>query len=257
MGYPDFSGSNAMCTVAALWESGQFGGDEASRKVVLETPGGVTTLHVTCSKGQVTSIASDALPGFVASREARAHVEGWGEVPYCLVAYAVVPGAEIGLDPAHCSVSELERFFTSFFPAVAAETLHHPIRGTMPPLRLALLVGAPGESNEEGADLPVAAYMEPGVICQSPTGTGITALLAWLRHCSTISPGISIRTISPSGNMFVGTLLDDTVIGDCRGVRTRIAGCPRLTGQTRLHFDPDDPRIRRDGLDALLRRGQA
>lgn len=259
MGYPNFSGSNAMCTTVALAEAGRLAFDDEKRALVLETPGGITRLHLSHQAGKLETVAYDALPGFVAIEEKRVEVEGWGSIRYSLVYggvfYAIVSGGDVGLDPARTPVSELTQFFEAFFPVAGRQELYHPVHGTMPPLSLALLAGAVDKTAQEGPNAHVAVYMDPGVICQSPTGTGTTALLAWLERRGEIAFGSTVRTISPFGNEFTGTLTEAVAVGERAGVKTRISGKPRILAHSRVIIDFDDPLIDRDGLgDILIRK---
>lgn len=261
MGYPDFSGSNAMCTMAALLEAGRLPMDEGERRVVLETPGGSTGLRVTCRAGRLESVAYDALPGFVLEEQRRVTLEGRGEVPFSLVYggafYAVIAGMDIGLDPASASVSEISNFFEAFF-AVAAPglELRHPTGGHSGPLTLGLLVGALDGGPSTTSSVPVAAYMDPGVVCRSPTGTGTTALLAWLSGQGRVSAGATIRTISPFGSEFSGTLAGLTTVDGYTGVRTVIAGRPYLLAHGRIVVDTGDPLVGDYGLDRIIERAR-
>lgn len=256
MGYPDFSGSNAMCTTAALAEAGRLAFDDEERALLLETPGGITRLHMSHQAGKLETVAYDAIPGFVAVEEKRVEVEGWGSICYSLVYggafYAIVSGGDVGLDPARTPVSELKQFFEAFFPVAGRQELYHPVHGAMPPLSLALVAGAVNENAQDEPNAHVAAYMDPGVICQSPTGTGTTALLAWLESRGEIAFGSTVRTISPFGNEFTGTLTEAVAVGERAGVKTRISGKPRLLAHSRVIIDFDDPLIDRNGLEDIL-----
>lgn len=257
MGYPGFSGSNAMCAVAALLETGWLDMNEGERRLVLETPSGLAELRATCRAGRVESVAYEGFPGFVAADDRSVSVEGWGSVRYSLayggVFYAVVMGADVGLDPARTSVSELRRFFEAFF-SVAAPGLEltHPEHGDMPPLSLALLAGRLDRDGSEAASVHVAVYMDPGVVCRGPTGTGTTALIACLARHSEISNGARIRTISPYGSEFAATLTGSTVVGGFTGVQTEISGRPYLLAHSRVIVDFDDPLISDCGLREIL-----
>ncbi|WP_166461810.1 proline racemase family protein [Paracoccus alkanivorans] len=258
MGYPDFSGSNAMCTIAALSEAErQVFGDE-ERIFVLETPGGITRMQASYRAGGLEAVAYDALPGFVAVGEKLADVEGWGTVRYSLVYggtfYAIVSGADAGLDPQRTPIPELTEFFRAFLPVAARQELHHPVHGAMPPLSLALLAGPVERGVSDEPSASVAVYMDPGVICQGPTGTGTTALLSWLQHCGEIEYGTTIRTISPFGNAFTGTLNDAVPVGERMGVRTRISGKPRLLARCQLFIALDDPLIMGGEVQNILNR---
>lgn len=263
MGYPDFSGSNAMCTMAALFGTGRLPMEEGERRVVLETPSGSSELRVACHAGRLESVAYDAVPGFILGEERRVVVEGWGEVSFSLayggVFYALITGVDIGLDPASAPVPELKRFFEKFF-AVAAPglELRHPVRGHSAPLTLGLLVGEIDLGSSTTPGVHVAAYMAPGVICQSPTGTGTTALLAWLAGQGRVSVGTTIRTISPFGSEFNGTLAGLTTVGGVAGVQTVVSGRPYLLAHSSIVVDTEDPLVSDLGLgfSHILRQDQ-
>ncbi|WP_158227998.1 proline racemase family protein [Pseudonocardia sp. MH-G8] len=257
MGYPGFSGSNAMCTAAALVEARLLPLPEPERDLVLETPAGLTRLTLTARDGRLDAVAYDALPGFAIPGVHSAHVEGWGRVRFRLVHggvfYAVVDAVDVGLDPARATVSELTRFFDALFTQVVPNLeLAHPEHGAMPPLSLGLLAG-PLQADPGGTPrVDVAVYMEGGVICAGPTGTGTTALLVWLHERGQLAPGAGVRAVSPSGQEFVGTLTDTVTVGDRPGARTRIAGRPYLLARSRIIVDFDDPLIDERGLAEIL-----
>lgn len=244
MGYPGFSGSNAMCAVAALAEAGRLPTTEAEQRLVLETPAGLSTLDIGCRNARVETVTYEAVPGFVATGEHRLEVEGWGSVPLELVyggtSYVMVRGAEIGIDPATASVEALQRFCAALFSSLdPAWCIHHPLLGDLPPPSMILLAGAPERSPIKGMSVPLAVYMHPGVICRGPTGTGTTALLAHLMKRGELPPGTTVRTVSPFGNVFEGTLLGSARIGDVTGVRTSIRGHPRVLARSQVFLDEE------------------
>ncbi|EPC03990.1 hypothetical protein L861_01420 [Litchfieldella anticariensis FP35 = DSM 16096] len=261
MGYPDFSGSNAMCTVAALVKAGWLALKDGQSDLSLETPGGVTRLNVSHHAGELETVSYDALPGFVAAEGCWADVEGWGRVRYSLVYggvfYAVVSATDVGLDPARTPTPTLTQFFSDFLRVAARQKLHHPVIGAMPPLSLALLAN-PLETDLTGVPVArVAVYMEPHVICRGPTGTGTTALLAWLACRGEIAPGSTIRTISPFGNEFSGTLSATNIaVGGHPAVGTRITGKPHLLSPGRIVIDLGDPHVDRRELEPILVHGE-
>lgn len=256
MGYPGFSGSNAMCAAAAMVETGQVPLPEQEGHLVLETPAGLTRLTLTARRGRLHSVAYDALPGFAEPGDQVVDVDGWGRVRFRLVYggafYAVVDAAEVGLDPARTPVSELARFFDAFLPRAAGDReLTHPELGALPPLSLALLAGTV-DADSDGPRIDLAVYMDGGVVCQGPTGTGTTALLAWLHERDRIAPGTTVRAVSPFGQEFTGTLTGTVAVGDRTGVRTRVAGRPHLLARSQIIIDFDDPLIDDRGLTGIL-----
>lgn len=256
MGYPGFSGSNAMCAAAAMVEARLVPFPDPEGDLLLETPAGLTRLALTARRGRLDSVAYDALPGFTIPGEQVADVDGWGRVRFRLVYggvfYAVVAAAEVGLNPARTPVSELARFFDAFLPRAAGEhELVHPELGVMPPLSLGLLAGTV-DADSDGPRVDLAVYMDGGVICQGPTGTGTTALLVWLHEQGRITPGATVRAVSPFGQEFTGTVTGTTAVGDRTGIRTRVAGRPYLLARGQIIVDFDDPLIDDRGLSKIL-----
>lgn len=244
MGYPGFSGSNAMCAVAALAEAGRLPTTEDEQRLVLETPAGLSTLDVGCRAARVETVTYEAVPGFVATGERRLDVEGWGTVPVELVyggtSYVVVRGAEVGIDPATTTIESLNHFCGALLASLdPAWRIHHPLLGDLPPPALVLLAGELESSAVKGVHVPLAVYMHPGVICRGPTGTGATALLAYLTKRGELPPGTTVRTLSPFGNAFEGTLLGGARIGDFTGVRTAIRGHPRVLARSQVFLDDE------------------
>lgn len=237
MGYPDFSGSNAMCAVAALIEEKRIelpGGGG----ILLETPGGLAWMRV--EQGASLAIEYEALPAFVVSTDEVVDVPGCGAVHFDLVyggvLYAVVAAVDVGLAPALTPPAQLARFFTTFLPLAADRVAHQPHHVTRPRLSLGLLAG-PVERDKDGSRAHLAVYMHPGVICRGPTGTGTSALIARMQSRGEIAPDTRLRTVSPSGNSFSGTLIGSTRVGNRPAVRTRILGMPQVIGRKRLRIE--------------------
>lgn len=258
MGYPNFSGSNAMCTVAALADSGLLPLDDGEHSLALETPGGVSPLRIAVKNGEIMTVTYDALPGYVSPTGARVDLPGYGTIAYDVAYggtyYAVVTQEETGLDPAETPATDMAAFFAALLDRVAPTLdLRHPELGPMPAITLGLLVGHTETTAADPSRVHVAVYMHPGVICRGPTGTGTTALIAWLRSGGQITDGQAIRTVSPYGNEFTGTLVGTVPVGEVTGVATQVSGRPRLLSRGEILIDLDDPVVDARGLESLLR----
>ena len=153
----------------------------------------------------------------------------------------------LGLDPARSPVAELAAGGAALVEAARPTLrLRHPDYGPVGPLSFALFVDAAREPVADDA-FPIAAYVHPGVICHSPSGTGTSAVLAWLAAHGRIAAGGSLATVSPEGGSFTGRLLGATRVGRHRAVRTEIRGWPRRVGARRVVVDADEPLL---GVDA-------
>lgn len=247
MGYPGFSGSNAMCMMAALVNDRRLAVSAGDQQVRLETPAGVTPLTVRVEDGEVVSVAYAAPAAHAEPEERTAHVPGWGRVAFTLaysgVSYVVVDSADVDLPPTAGSIEAIRDLFDALFAEIVPTTrLEHPELGVMPPLTLGLIadVAALSQDTREVAAVPVAVFMKGGVICHGPTGTGTSALLAWLADRGRVRPGARLRTISPSGRSFLGEYVGRTAVGERTAIRSTITGTPRVLGRDTIVLD--DPR---------------
>lgn len=253
MGYPNFSGTNAMCALTALISSGQLSIEDGRRDVVVETPGGLTRLYVHGDANEVTQVSYDALPGFVLPGTRYASVEG-RLVPYQLVYggtfYAVVNAEDAGLDPATTAPATINDLLGKIVEqARAATDLIHPTLGPQQRLTLALLAGQPRMISSRAQDVTIAVYMRGGVICRSPTGTGSTALAVWLLDRGDIDLGTTLRVRSPYGHAFTATATMAAEVGQLPGSRIRISGGAYLLSRGKLIIDPADPATPADILN--------
>ncbi|SDS82406.1 proline racemase family protein [Microlunatus soli] len=243
MGYPGFSGSNAMCTVAALIDRGII--DPADGVLRLETPAGITPVDVHVA-GAALSVSYPAPVAYAEPGQRIAEVPGWGRVAYTLAysgtCYVVVDSADVGLRPTAAAVPEIRRLFDALLDTIGPEVrLDHPDLGVLAELRLGLLADSTVavDPTTPETPCPVAVYMAGGVICEGPTGTGTSALLAWLAGLGRIGPGTRLLTTAPSGNSFTGEYTDDTMVGPYPAARTRVTGRPRLLGRTTIDLRTD------------------
>lgn len=240
MGYPFFSGSNAMCTAAVLLDQGRvpWRGRDASR-LVLESPAGSYALTAYGRVGDVRSVSYPAPAAFVLHRGRTGVVPGHGRVAFDVVYggvfYAVVTAGSCGLRPGHTPPAELTAFAAAFVEATRPSMrLRHPDYGSAGPLAFVLFVDDT-VSVDATRPIPIAAYVHPGVICHGPSGTGTSALLAWLAMHGRIAEGAQLRTVSPEGGLFEGRLLAATRVGSRRAaLDTEITGHPRILGTSEL-----------------------
>lgn len=257
MGYPHFSGSNTICTVTALLESGMVEMQEGEQSVLLEAPFGLVEATARCEGGAVRSVSVDGGGAYVAGTDLAVEVPGRGEVRFDLVwsgcFYAVVEAAAHGFSLAREETAELTAFAAALCEAAAGELpLVHPEVGDTGPLSFVCLAG-PMELGEGGARRTRSAtYVHPGVLCSCPTGTGTSARLACLRQIGAIEIGETIETISPSGSTMSGTLLAEAEVSGQPGIRTAIAGRAFVMAESRIVVDVDDPLVDAGELWGLL-----
>jgi len=263
MGYPPFSGSNTVCMVTALLESGRIRAREGPQEVRLEAPAGLVRAEAEVRDGRVVCVTVEGGPAYVAERGLTARVPGHGEVTFDLVwsgcFYAVIDAGAVGIAVTGSRVADLLALARSFVEA-ARETelpLVHPELGAIGPLSVVCFAGPVERTGEGRFRTPSATYVHPDVLCSCPTGTGTSARIALLRSEGRITEGEVLDTVSPNGSTIRGTVLADAHVGGLPAVRSTIAGRAFTLARSQIVIDSADPMVADHGLGAIPSSGGA
>lgn len=257
MGYPLYSGSNTICTATALLQSGMIPASEGLQEIVLESPAGLTRNTARIVGGRVESITTRGEPAFVAEQGLAVEVPHHGRVGFDLVwsgAYfalirAVDHGFELTADEQFALTAFGDAFVRAARPGLRRE---HPSLGDVGPLPFVHFMGRVRTLGAGRFESPSATYVHPGVICRSPTGTGTSARLALMAALGEVAPGDTLETISPRGNRFLGTALEEGMVGDFPALHTTVTGRARFLAHSRITIDLDDPLVDASDLEYLL-----
>ena len=260
MGYPFFSGSNTMATACALIETGWIPRetDDGVQCVRLETPGGRVDAHVTLAAGRVVSVDVEGDETFVQRANASIELPETGTIGYDLVwsggHYVMVDADAVGLAPEQAGSADALALAARMIEAVQADfDLKHPALGDVGMPRFLHWMW-PEREETPGAWVAIGGtYGHPGVLWGCPTGTGTVARLARLSHQGRAAIGATLRNTSPSGTMFEGEIVSEGMVGDCRSIRTRVRGEPRLVGAITLDLPPTSPLVADLSLQWLSR----
>lgn len=212
-----------------------------------------TTLRIDTPAGQVTSVAhvESGLVGKVSFRNVASYVDtldgvvtvpGIGEVRYDLAFggayYAYVDGPGIGMrwPPTDASEAiELGRLVKKAF--VDLRSIDHP---GQPDLGFLYGVIFTGPAQEPGNRFRNVCVFADGEIDRSPTGTGVSGLVALECARGNMEVGDTIAIESIIGTTFTGTLEEQTIVHGRPAVVPVISGRARITGRSEFWFDPDD-----------------
>lgn len=82
MEYAHMSGSNTICTVTALLETGMIPMIEPQSTVTLDTAAGLVTAVADCQDGKCTTVAFDNVPSFCSGLDLEVDVPGLGRFKY-------------------------------------------------------------------------------------------------------------------------------------------------------------------------------
>ena len=243
--YPAMSGSNTICVVTALLETGMVRMTEPVTELTLEAPAGLIKLRCECRDGKVTSVRFTNQPAFVYHLGASIEVEGhgtlevdvaWGGMAYVLVDAAAV-GFRITPDEGR-SLCELGQLIKQ--AAVEQLSAVHPLDPRLPGITQTEFTGP---TRREAGVLTArnAVIVSPGRIDRSPCGTGTSARLAVLHARGEIAPGERFVHESVIGTQFVGVIEELTTVGPYPAVVPSVAGQAWITEISQVGLDPTDP----------------
>lgn len=257
MGYPLYSGSNTICTAAAVLENGIVPIQEGEQSLVLESPAGLSHITTQNHNGRVMSVTTRSEPAFVAATGMVAEVPGFGSVPFDLVwsgaYFAMVDAEALGFALVSDEMDAMAAFGKAFVEAARpAVTEEHPELGHVGPLPFVHLMGPVEPMEQDGFRSRSATYVHPGVICRSPTGTGTTARLALMHSLGEVEVGQWLQTISPRGSSFVGEVLGEAMVKGHRALNTNITGRAWTLARSQVMLDLDDPLVDVEDLEAVL-----
>ncbi len=235
------SGSNCICVVTALLETGRVKIVEPETIVKVDTPAGLIIARATCKNGRCLSVSLDNVPCFAEVLDQKIETPDWGiintDIAFGGVYYALVDAVQIGLAIEPANARALAEAGIALKSMVNAQVnVQHP---EMPGLNDVAYVMFRGR-DADGA-VRTCTTLKPGRVDRSPCGTGSSANLACLFARGEVKVGDSRRSRSIIGGEFLAEAIGETIVDNRRAVLPRITGQAWITGREELRIDPDDP----------------
>ena len=235
------SGSNSICSVTALLETGMLPMTEPETIVTLDTAAGLVRARAACAGGKVTSVTLDMPPAFVTRLGATVETPEFGPIRYDLcfggIFYALVDAEQIGLDLTPQNARALATIGIDLHRRIsAADPAEHPTTPALNSLSYVMF-----RSEEADGTLRTCTTLRPGRVDRSPCGTGSTANMA-VRHAQgRAQPGDSVTSRSLIDSRFTCTLVSETTVGPYRASLSRLSGQAWIYAITQIGLDPSDP----------------
>jgi proline racemase len=244
--YPPMSGSNTICTVTALLETGMIPMAEPVTELTLEAPGGLIRVRAACRDGKCESVTFRNVPCFVFGLDRVVEVEGLGsikvDVAYGGMIYVLADAQALGfaIDPSEARelVTVGERI-----KAAAARQLPavHPENPEIHTINQTLFAG-PLETLPDGRKTARnTVIVSPGRLDRSPCGTGTSARLAVMHARGQIKPGETFVHTSIIGSQFRGVIEQAVDVAGQAGIVPSITGRAWITAFHHYVLDPSDP----------------
>jgi len=243
--YVPMSGSNTICTVTAVLETGMVPMREPVTNLVLEAPAGLVRVSAACRDGKCVSVTFTNVPSFVFCLDKHVEVPGLGtlkvDVAYGGMIYVLVDANALGYSIVPSEAAELvdvgERI-----KAAAAEQLPvaHPENPQIHTINQTLFAG-PLRDGPKGKRARNGVIVSPGRLDRSPCGTGTSARLAVMHARGQIAVGEPFIHESIIDTEFVGTIVATLDVAGVPAIRPTITGSAWITAFHQYVLDPTDP----------------
>jgi len=261
--FTPMSGSNTMCTVTALLESGRIPMVEPVTAVTLETAVGLVSVEAQCEGGKVTAVTISNVPAFAVhlgvplTLPADPRVDPPGAqltIPVDIAfggQFFVLARAEdlgVGFEPS--DVPTLQSIGSRLKLAVNRQyPVRHPLNPGIDSINLVMITGpspAPGIDGRNAMVMPTDKLSDDpatwtGALDRSPCGTGTCARMACMHARGELPIDQPFVHMGMLDTTFTGRLLGETTVGDYPAVLPTITGRAWITGTSEWVLDDSDP----------------
>jgi proline racemase len=244
--YPPMSGSNSMCVVTVLLETGMVRMVEPETKLLIETPGGLIEAVAACHEGKCERVTVHNVPSFVARLDASVEVQGLGrvsvDIAYGGAFFAIVDAPALGFKLTPDEARDLVEMGETIKAAVVEQQpVVHPENPDIHTVTFTEFV-APLATGRDGIKTGQnAVVISPGKIDRSPCGTGTSARLAVLYARGLLDIGEPYLSTSLIGSAFRAKIVETTTVGDQPAIIPSLSGRAWITGFHQYCLDPSDP----------------
>lgn len=253
--YPGMSGTNTICVVTVLLETGMLPMREPVTDLTLEAPAGLIRVRADCANGKVTRVTFRNVPAFATHLDATVEVPKLGtvtvDVAYGGMFYVIADARQFGLQLTPDEGRDVVRI-GEMIKAATREQLPvvHPEQPGFEGVTIAQLSGPPLRDDADWQNAVVVStgtldWSRPstwtGALDRSPCGTGTSAKMATLYARGRLGLHQDFRHAGILGTVFTGRLLEEVDVGPFRGVVPTISGQGWITGMATYCLDPTDP----------------
>lgn len=254
-GFRPMSGSNLMCAVTALLETGKLEPVEPETRLRVDTAVGVVEAVARVTGGRVIEVQLNNVPAFAHDLDLPLDLPEYGRVKVDVVFggqfFVQVPAAQLGLDLTSEHTSAIIRAASALRTAARdAITVEHPDFPDIKTITLPMITGpsdTPGVHGRNAVVLP-NGYVDladagtwTGTLDRSPCGTGTCGRMAALVARGELAVGADFVHESMLGMQFRGNVRELTTVGHRDAVLPSVSGRAWITGIHQFVLEDDDP----------------
>ncbi|MEU0250410.1 proline racemase family protein [Streptomyces sp. NPDC006235] len=254
-GFRPMSGSNLICAVTALVETGAVAVSEPVTDLTVDTAVGLVRVRVDVSGGKATRVTFANVPAFAVALDHVLDLPEYGRVPVDIVFggqfYVQARAEDLGVTLERGAAKQLVRVGAVLRTAAQQQfPVSHPLNPGINEIALVMIHGAsptPGVTGRNTVVLPNGEVdlANPatwtGSLDRSPCGTGTCGRMAALHARGELPLNTPFVHESIIGTTFTGTLLDTTRVGPYAAVTPTISGRGWITGFNQYVLDDTDP----------------
>ncbi|MDH3639974.1 MAG: proline racemase family protein, partial [Gammaproteobacteria bacterium] len=235
------SGSNAICVVTALLETGAIEMVEPHSVVTLDTAAGLVRASASCKGGRCKRVSLDMVPAYVETLDHKLTTREWGDmtVDICFggVFYAIVDVQQLGLK----ITPRLARNLVDAGMTLKA-LCNRNIKVTHPSIpEINDIAYVMFRDRLQRGFVRTCTTLWPGRVDRSPCGTGSSANLATQYARGELGIGDRSRSKSIIGSEFEIELLEIEELNGRILVMPRVSGRAWIYGIQQMGLDPTDP----------------
>lgn len=254
-GFRPMSGSNTMCAVTALLETGALPMTAPETVVRIDTAVGRVEAVARVEGRKVVSVQVCNVPSFVVGLDVPVEVDEYGTVAADIAFggqfYVQAPAEAVGVELDPGNALPIVRAGMSLLAAAREQiAVRHPENPAIDEIALVMLHGP---STAAGVDARNTVVMpngpldaaDPGSwrgsLDRSPCGTGTSARMACLHARGALPVGQRFVHQGVLGTTFTGILHGCTTVGGLPAVLPSVEGRAWITGHSSYLLDPHDP----------------
>jgi proline racemase len=237
--YPPMSGTNTICVVTVLIETGMVAVTEPITNLLLETPAGLIGIAAEVRDGKVTKVTFKNVPAFATHLDAKIEVPTLGtvtvDVAWGGMFYVIADAAPFGLTLTPNEAGETARIAELIKIAAQRQLpVVHPDNPEIHGISIAEMT-LPGKNNV------VVSTGSLGCLDRSPCGTGTCARMAVLHAKGLLPLHQDFVHEGVLGTTFTGRLIEEALVGPYKAVVPTLSGQAWITGFSQYVLDPTDP----------------
>ncbi|MEV0742144.1 proline racemase family protein [Streptomyces sp. NPDC050549] len=254
-GFRPMSGSNLICAVTALVETGAVPVSEPVTELTVDTAVGLVRVRAEVSGGKATRVTFANVPAFAVALDHELDLPEYGRVPVDIVFggqfFVQARAEDLGVRLEPSAAKQLTRAGAVLRAAAQQQfPVSHPHNPGIDQVSLTMIHGpspTPGASGRNAVVVPNGEVnlADPatwtGTLDRSPCGTGTSGRMAALHARGELALNTAFVHESIIGTTFTGTLLSETWAGPYDAVLPTISGRGWITAFSQYVLDETDP----------------